>query len=101
MSTEHNALKGESMLNRVQGFFVEVTVTDAIPRVRVSFTDNPDSPFIDTTVLSIQGMERMSAVFARAARMAYEELDIYWQIQYEQLRHERAAKDALTSSVSA
>ena len=44
---------------------------------------------VDTDALSIQGMERMAAVFAHAARMAYNELDMYWRKEQEQLMKRR------------
>jgi hypothetical protein len=76
------------VLNNVRGFEVEVTVKDAIPHVRISFADGRQ--VMETDALSVTGMENMSAVFARAARMAYDGLEIYWQQQFEELRRERA-----------
>jgi hypothetical protein len=71
------------VLNKVKGFEVEVTVKDAIPHVRISFADGRQ--VMQTDALSIIGLEDMSTVFARAARMAYNELDIYWMLQHEEL----------------
>jgi hypothetical protein len=72
------------MVNKVQGFSVEVTVKDAIPHVRVCFADG--KPVLETSALSIAGMENMSVVLAHAAKMTYDELDRYWQLQHEKLR---------------
>lgn len=78
------------MLNKVEGFEVEVTVKDAIPHVRISFADG--QPVLDTDALSITGMERMGAVFARAARIAYNELEMYWQLEHQKLLESRATR---------
>lgn len=76
------------MLNKVEGFEVEVTLKDAIPHVRVSFADG--RPALETNALSIRGMVRMGAVFTCAARMAYDQLDVYWLQRHEELRKQRA-----------
>lgn len=75
------------MTNAVQGFNVTVTVADAKPHVQVSLANGKS--VVDTDALSIQGMERMGDVFACAARMAYDELDRYWQAEHHKLRDSR------------
>jgi hypothetical protein len=67
--------------SRVNGFVVDVTVKDAIPTVRISFADG--KRILETSDLSINGMERIGAAFARAARMAYTELDHYYYQRQE------------------
>jgi hypothetical protein len=78
------------VLSKVEGFELEVTLKDGVPRVRVSFANG--EPALETDALSIQGMERMGAVFARAARMAYAELEVYWQQRHAQLCEDGRSK---------
>lgn len=75
----------EKVVNKVQGFSVEVTVKDATPHVRVCFADG--GTVLETSALSVAGMENMGVVFAHAAKMAYEELDRYWQQQRQKVRN--------------
>jgi hypothetical protein len=72
------------VLSKVEGFEVEVTLNANVPRVRVSLADG--TPVVETDALSIQGMERMGAVFDRAAKMAYRELETYWQRKHKELK---------------
>jgi len=70
------------VLSKVQGFEVEVTIAEYTPRVRVSNAFSGEL-VVDTDALSVTGIERMAAVFARAARMAYNELEFYTQAEHE------------------
>jgi len=70
------------MMSKLHGFELEVTVTDYTPRVRVSNAFSGEL-VVDTDALSVTGIERMAAVFARAARMAYNELEFYTQAEHE------------------
>jgi len=72
---------------RVNGFVVDVTVKDAIPTVRISFSTGKH--VLETSELSITGMERIGAAFARAAHMAYAELDRFYYRQQEDMRAAR------------
>jgi hypothetical protein len=69
---------------RVNGFVVDVIVKDAIPTVRISHSDG--KRILETSDLSITGMERIGAAFARAAHMAYSELDHYYHQRQEDVR---------------
>ena len=70
---------------RVNGFVVDVTVKDAIPTVRICMPDG--RRILETSELSITGMERIGAAFARASHMAYAALDhYYYQQQLKQRR---------------
>jgi hypothetical protein len=75
------------MLNKVEGFEVEVTAKEGKPHVSIRFRDG--KPLFETDALSIIGLEHMATVFARASRMAFNELEIYWQLQHEKLTNER------------
>ena len=84
-STGRDARKeNDKVQSKVQGFQLEVTLNENVPRVRVCFADG--TPVIDTDALSIQGMEHMGAVFERAAKMAHNELELYWQRKQAELR---------------
>lgn len=78
------------MLNKLEGFEVEVKVKDALPHVSVRFADG--RPVLETSALSITGLERMAAVFTRAAQMAYNEFEVYWQLQHEEARRQAKEK---------
>jgi hypothetical protein len=78
-----------TMKSNVQGFEVEVTVKDAFPHVRVSNAKSGEL-VVDTEALSVKGMENMALAFSSAARMAYNELDRYWAIQWQELRRQEA-----------
>lgn len=72
----------------VNGFDVEVTVQDALPRVRVSAPWSEKAIF-DSDALSITGLEQIADVFKAASRMAYQELDAYYYRQQIRMREER------------
>ena len=57
------------MTATVNGFNLEVTDADGLPRVRVSIAGG--RTVIDTDAVSIDGLGRLSEVFERAERMAY------------------------------
>jgi hypothetical protein len=69
------------MYTEIRGFGVEVTVKDGIPRVLVQFRGG--GVVVDSDSLSIQGMENLAEVFECAAKLAYIELDLYWQRRWE------------------
>ena len=48
------------MLNKVEGFEVEVVVTDGIPHVSIRFANG--KPVLETAALSVTGLEHMAAV---------------------------------------
>lgn len=57
----------------VEGFSLEVTVQDFLPHVRVSFRDGRIA--VDTSAVSVTGLERLAGVFEMAARLAALELE--------------------------
>ena len=69
------------MIDRINGFKLEVQERDGLPRVRVSFTDG--TLIWDSDKVSISGLRGLAPVFERAAVMAYDEIDRYWARQQE------------------
>jgi hypothetical protein len=57
------------MTATVNGFNLEVTDADGLPHVRVSLANG--TVIVDTDQVSVCGLERLSEVFAVAAKMAY------------------------------
>lgn len=65
------------LIDQVNGFRVEVEVTDAIPHLRIRMASG--QLIVDTDALSVEGMDNLALVLTRAARMASDELEHHWQ----------------------
>lgn len=78
------------MIDRIDGFILEVKERDGLPRVRVSIAES-GTVVVNTDEVSIEGLRRLAAVFERASDMAYQEIDFYWARKHEALLHEKRA----------
>jgi len=74
-------------LSNANGFKLEVSVADGVPHVRIS-TEMKEGIVVvlDTDRLSSSGLENLSEVCRTAAKMAFEELDLYWMRQHQQIQ---------------
>lgn len=60
------------MTTHVAGFELDITTNDLIPRVRVTLGGEV---VVDTTAVSITGLENLAEVFKRAAMIARQQLE--------------------------
>lgn len=76
------------MQEKVNGLDLNVTAAEGAAHVRVCMGEQL---VLDTDALSVQGLHNLSETLKRAAKLAEEELGLYWWRQQEQIRRERAA----------
>lgn len=67
------------MVSRVNGFKLEVTAEDGGPVVRIGFSEG--EPFLVMDRVSLTGLQKMPEVFERAAKLAFREMEAYYQRQ--------------------